>query len=337
MIKIDGSFGEGGGQILRSSLSLSMLTKQSFEINNIRSGRSKPGLLRQHLTAVKAATQISNAKVEGDYIGSTTLKFFPQEIVSGKYEFKIGSAGSCMLVLQTVLPVLMLQESKSEIYLEGGTHNPMAPPFDFLDKTFLPILKKMGVDVNMKLLRPGFYPAGGGQVLVEINPCKTLNSVNIDSFGEINSIKPRVLFSNLPHQVVRRELSTIRKKLNLSFDDRDCTIETNALGPGNIVELEVETDQFNQCFYGFAFKGKKAELVAQNCIDQVKDYIACKAPVGEYLCDQLIIPMMYAKGHLLCSPLSMHSKTNIEVVKKFVDAKIVVEELNEQHTLLRFL
>lgn len=336
MIKIDGSFGEGGGQILRSSLTLSMLTNQNFEIKNIRSGRSKPGLLRQHLTAVKAATQISNAKVEGDYIGSTSLKFSPQEVQAGKYEFKIGSAGSCMLVLQTILPALMLQNNESEIYLEGGTHNPMAPPFDFLDKTFLPILKKMGVDVEMSLLRPGFYPAGGGQVLIKINPCKTLSSVNLDTFGELKSIKPRVLFSNLPHQVVRRELATLRKKLNLSFDDRDCTVETNALGPGNIVELEVETDQLSQSFYGFAFRGKKAELVAQNCIDQVKEYLECKAPVSEYLCDQLIIPMMYAKGHLLCSPLSMHSKTNIEVVRKFVDAQIVVEIINEQHTSIRF-
>ncbi|MCJ8344759.1 RNA 3'-terminal phosphate cyclase [bacterium] len=336
MIKIDGSFGEGGGQILRSSLTLSMLTNQPFQIKNIRANRKKPGLLRQHLTAVKAAATISGAKVEGDFLTSTTLTFSPKEIESGEFTFKVGSAGSCMLVLQTILPALMFQDQSSKVYLEGGTHNPMAPPFDFLKKSFLPILEKMGISVHMEIQRTGFYPAGGGQVCVSIAPFKKLSQVSILNFGQVLQIKPKVFHANLPFHIVQRELSTIRKKLSLDFDDRDSIQECKSIGPGNVVEIEVTTDQISQSFYGFSFHGTKAEHVAQDCIDQVKYYLEEKVPIGEHLCDQLIIPMVYAKGSFVSSKLSKHTKTNIEVVQHFMDVNIELEELDNDQVLLTF-
>src|SRR5512138_2046230 len=163
MITIDGSQGEGGGQILRSALALSLVTGKPFRIENIRARRQKPGLMRQHLTAVNAAVEIGAAHVSGNTVGSSELTFAPTALRSGEYHFVVGTAGSCTLVLQTVLPALIIAEGSSEIRLEGGTHNPAAPPFDFLAGAFLPLLNRMGPDVRAALERPGFYPAGGGR------------------------------------------------------------------------------------------------------------------------------------------------------------------------------
>ncbi len=170
MITIDGSQGEGGGQVLRTSLGLSLVTGKAFRIEKIRAGREKPGLLRQHLTAVRAAAQVGGAKVSGDEIGSRTLAFEPEQVRGGEYEFAVGTAGSATLVLQTVLPALIVAGGPSRLTLKGGTHNPWSPPFDFLQKAFLPLLERMGAKVTAELIRPGFYPAGGGEFTVEIQP-----------------------------------------------------------------------------------------------------------------------------------------------------------------------
>src|SRR5689334_333662 len=174
MLKLDGSVGEGGGQILRTALALSALTGQPFEIEKIRAKRRKPGLLRQHLTAVRAATALCQAQVEGDSLGSMTLRFVPGDVKPGEYAFAIGTAGSATLVLQTVLPPLLLASRPSKITIEGGTHNPLAPPVDFLDRSFLPLVRRMGPRVRVQLERWGFYPAGGGRISVEIEPVQRL-------------------------------------------------------------------------------------------------------------------------------------------------------------------
>src|SRR5688572_17114432 len=174
MLIIDGSFGEGGGQILRTSLALSLITGRPFRIEKIRANREKPGLMRQHLTAVKAAGKIGQAEVEGAFIGAKELTFAPGEVVPGDYSFAVGTAGSATLVLQTVLPALITASKPSTLRLEGGTHNPYAPPFDFLARVFLPIVNRMGPNIEATLLRPGFYPAGGGKVNFTIEPAEKL-------------------------------------------------------------------------------------------------------------------------------------------------------------------
>jgi RNA 3'-terminal phosphate cyclase (ATP) len=174
LIEIDGSFREGGGQILRTSLALSLVTGQAFHIRNIRAARRKPGLLRQHLTAVNAAAEIGQAKVEGAALASRELVFHPGDVAAGRYHFVVGSAGSATLVLQSILPALIVASGPSKIVLEGGTHNPHAPPFDYLQKTFLPILNRMGPTITATLERPGFYPAGGGKFMVTIKPARRL-------------------------------------------------------------------------------------------------------------------------------------------------------------------
>ena len=163
MIRIDGSFGEGGGQILRTSLSLSLATGKAFRIEKVRAGRERPGLLRQHLTAVLAAAEVGGAEVQGATLGSTELTFSPGAIRAGEYRFSVGTAGSGTLVFQTILPALMLAAKPSRIVIEGGTHNIAAPPFDFLARTFVPLLERMGPKVQLQFERYGFYPAGGGR------------------------------------------------------------------------------------------------------------------------------------------------------------------------------
>ena len=179
MITIDGSKGEGGGQVLRSSLSLSMVTGQPFRIKNIRAGRAKPGLLRQHLTCVRASEAVCNATVEGAELGSKEIVFRPGAVQPGLHTFAVGTAGSAMLVLQTVLPPLMLATETSTVTVEGGTHNDHAPPFDFLEHAFVPLLRRMGARVDLILDGYGFYPAGGGRVVATISPAGALSPLHL--------------------------------------------------------------------------------------------------------------------------------------------------------------
>ena len=199
---LDGSSGEGGGQILRTALSLSVVTGKPFFIEKIRAGRERPGLLRQHLTAVLAAAEIGVAEVEGAYAGSTQLSFKPSAIKPGRYNFAVGTAGSGTLVLQTILPALMTANEPSYITIQGGTHNQAAPPFDFLAKTFLPQIERMGPRVLVNLEKYGFYPAGGGRFEVEIHPCSTLSPIHLEERGATE--KPRV------HAIVGNLLRTAR-------------------------------------------------------------------------------------------------------------------------------
>lgn len=214
MIRIDGSFGEGGGQILRTSLSLSLVTGKPFRIDRIRAGRSKPGLLRQHLTSVRAAAEVGEATVEGDVLGSTAVTFSPGKVRGGDYKFVVGTAGSGTLVFQTVLPALMVAAGPSKLIIEGGTHNIAAPPFDFLERTFVPILARMGPRVRLKLERYGFYPAGGGRFSAEIDPCASLQPLEIGERGEVTSRRITALVANLPGTIGVREIEAATSVLS---------------------------------------------------------------------------------------------------------------------------
>lgn len=214
MLMIDGSLGEGGGQILRTSLALSMITGTPIEINHIRAKRGKPGLRRQHLTALRAAAQISEAAIAGDQIGSKQIKFHPRRTTPGDYRFDVGSAGSTTLILQTILPPLMLADRSSTIELIGGTHNPFAPPVDFLALAFLPILNRMGPRVTLQLERPGFYPAGGGRLRFAIEPAASLKPLAIVRRGEIVRRRCQAVIANLPDHIAERELATVAAALD---------------------------------------------------------------------------------------------------------------------------
>ena len=329
MIFIDGSYGEGGGQILRTSLSLSLVTGKPFRIDHIRAGRRNPGLMRQHLTAVNAAAEIGNAKVVGNRIGSQTFTFEPDSINSGRFHFAIGSAGSCTLVFQTVLPALLTAGDRSEIILEGGTHNPYAPPFDFLDKTFLPLVNRMGPAVKAVLEKTGFYPAGGGRFKVAIKPA-AMHGYELVERGEILNQSARAAVANLSMNIAHRELKVIRHELDWPRDRLEAFEIKDSKGPGNILSAEVESADVTEVFSGFGQRGVSAENVARRTAKQIREYLAAGVPVGRYLADQILIPMSMAGESIFHTlPPTLHTKTNIDIIQRFLDVKINMSEVAE--------
>jgi RNA 3'-terminal phosphate cyclase (ATP) len=335
MLTIDGSQGEGGGQVLRSALGLSLATGTPFRIENIRAGRKKPGLMRQHLTSVEAAARISNAELRGAALGSKEIMFTPGKVVAGEYRFAVGTAGSTTLVLQTILPGLMSAAGPSTLTLEGGTHNPMAPPFDFLVKAFLPLLGRMGPKVGVSLERHGFYPAGGGRIRVDIAPAP-LAPLQLLERGEIRRRAARAVVSALPDRVARRELDRVREKTG--WEEAGFSMEQvpDPRGPGNALVIEIESANVTEVFTSFGERGVKSESVADDAIDQMRRYLTGGIPVGEYLADQLLLPIALAgRGAFRTLPLSRHATTNIEIVRRFVDRKICAERESENVCLVR--
>ena len=331
MVEIDGSAGEGGGQILRSCLALSLATGRPFRIRKIRANREKPGLLRQHLTAVEAAAEIGAAEVTGVAIGSAELSFAPSGVRPGSYRFAVGTAGSTTLVLQAVLPALALAGGPSEIVLEGGTHNPFAPPFDFLDKAFLPLIRRMGPLVEATLDRPGFYPAGGGRFEVRVEPVAKLVRLDLPERGEIKRRLARALVAGLPASIGHREVKAVRDLLSWDRDSLAVEEVRGSPGMGNILCLEVESEHVTEVFTGFGQRGVAAEEVARGAVEELKIYLASGAPVGVHLADQLLLPMALAGGGSFRTQApTRHTLTNIEVLKMFLDVEIEAREVERE-------
>ncbi|MFC2094514.1 RNA 3'-terminal phosphate cyclase [Bacteroidota bacterium] len=330
IVEIDGSFGEGGGQILRSSLSLSMFLEQPFRIKNIRAGREKPGLMRQHLTAVNAAAEICGAELNGAEISSLKLEFYPGKVKTGDYKFDIGTAGSTTLVLQTLLPVLILGEGESNIILGGGTHNQYSPPLDFLEKSFFIQIRKMGPEISVKVKAFGFFPIGGGKFSVNIKPVNKLRTIEILSRGKNISKKAYSYSSGIDENIGQKEMRIVKEKLG--WPNENCISQVvDSPGPGNAVLLIDENENSTEVFTGFGRKHYPLKKVTIDSIKEYTDYINCDVPVYKYLADQLIIPMALAgKGSFITSEPSLHTLTNIEVVKKFLDIDVKINELNEK-------
>jgi len=329
MIYIDGSRGEGGGQIIRSALALSLVTGKAFQIKNIRAGRKRPGLLRQHLTAVNAAAEIGCARLEGAYLKSNELTFVPGKPQAGSYKFSIATAGSANLVLQTVLPVLLGLSEPSELVLEGGTHNQMSPPFDFLANTFVPLMERMGPRISMELERHGFYPAGGGRMKVQVRPAP-LQPLTLLECGALKRKSARALISKLPIHIAKRELETVAELMGLGEDCLSIHEVTQSPGPGNVLFVEAEFEQVTATFCAFAERGTKAERVAKEAVLEARAFLVANVPVGMYLADQLLLPMALAGGGSFrtLEPTS-HFHTNVEVIGLFLDVPIVTEQDSE--------
>lgn len=322
---IDGAHGEGGGQILRTSLSLAVMTGQPVNVVSVRARRKKPGLLRQHLCAVKAAATICNGRLSGAEIGSGQVTLTPNAVVPGEYRFSVGTAGSAVLVLQTVLPPLLVAGSPSRVVVEGGTHNPSAPPFEYLDRVFAPALRQMGAGLELALEKVGFYPTGGGRIVAEIRPpAEGWMPIDRTERGAVLKTTGWILSSGVADHVAQREAKTLREKLgsSLAFDRTGI----DAYGPGNAVLVDVELDGGRALFAAFGARGKPAESVAEEAAAQVQRFLALDVPVDEHLADQLLLPMAVgAGGTFRTGPLSSHAETNIHVIRQFGVADISVE------------
>ena len=327
VVTLDGSMGEGGGQILRSSLTLSLITGRPLRIDRIRAGRPRPGLRRQHLAAVTAAAEVGGAEVWGAALGSTRLSFAPGRTRSGDYYFSIGTAGSTTLVVETILPALLTADASSRLTVEGGTHNPQAPPFEFLARSFLPVLRQLGMCAVVELRRPGFFPAGGGLLEVTVEPLRSPKPLDLLERGEIRSCRARALVASLPEKIGQRELRRVHDELGWSKDSLEVIEVRNSRGPGNVLSLEIESDALTEVFTGFGRRGKRAEAVADEVIEEAKAYLASPAPVGPHLADQLLLPMALAGGgRFRTSTLTRHTSTNMEVLRSFLDLEVRASE-----------
>lgn len=324
MIEIDGSEGEGGGQILRSSLSLAICTQQSFRILNIRANRDQPGLRRQHLTAVNAAAEICRAEVQGAGLGSRELTFRPGALRAGDYSFDIGTAGSCTLVLQTVLPPLLTAREASRVRVTGGTHNRGSPPYDFLQRAFLPLLSRMGVTVDLDLLRHGFYPRGGGEIRARVQPAHW-TPFELSTRGALRRTFAEAYVAGLPAQIAQRELSTIGKRLGWHAEHLHLRALPSDMGPGNVVTLTVEHENVTEVFTGFGEKSLRAEEVAMVPAIEARTYLAAAAPVGEHLADQLLLPLaLGAGGTYRATTASEHLRSNARVIERFTSRRVLI-------------
>ncbi|AYO54875.1 RNA 3'-terminal phosphate cyclase [Acinetobacter wuhouensis] len=325
-IRIDGSQGEGGGQILRTALSLSMLTGIPFELVNIRAGRKKPGLMRQHLVCVQASQRISNATVEGAELHSQRLYFQPQQVQAGHYNFQIGSAGSTILVLQTLLPVLMMQDKTSQIIIHGGTHNPMAPTADFIEQCFLPTIQRLEIYIDFECERAGFFPIGAGQINATIHPWAKQTKYTALDRGKLIEINGYASALNIPSNIADRELEVLHNKLDLNNRKR---LNFQGISQGNTAFVVLNYEHHQQVFSALGEMKKSAEKVAHDLAKEVKAYLATEAIADEYLADQLLLPMALGQGgEFTAQIISEHTKTQAEMIQKFINCEIKFENLN---------
>lgn len=322
MISIDGSTGEGGGQILRTSLSLSMLTQKPFLIDGIRKGRKKPGLMRQHLTCVRAALAVCQGTEAGAEIGSTRLEFTPGEVLAGEYDFQVGSAGSSVLVLQTVAPALFAA-GESTVKIGGGTHNPMAPSADFLQKAWIPALLRMGIQLEVECQRPGFYPAGGGSLTARFSHVDFRRAEFVEGTPLMTSAWAAVV--DLPQGVAHRELEVLAEQFGWAREDMR-SLRWEAHCSGNVLAVEFEAGDAREVFVALGERRRSAEAVASGLCSEIRDYLTVGAPIGPHLADQLILPMVLAGGgRFRTGPPTAHTQTQIQTVQKFMDIAITCE------------
>lgn len=306
--------------MLRTALTLSMCLNQPIEVTNIRAGRKKPGLLRQHLAALNAAAEISDAEVSGAELGSTRIRFAPHEVKAGAYEFRIGSAGSTTLLAQTIVPALGLLKAGSTVTVHGGTHNGMAPSVDFVELALMPLLTRCGLVLESKLVRHGFYPNGGGCWQVTVHPWTETKCFEQTKRGGLVSRQAVATISNLQTHIGERELERVAKKLSWSADELILN-EVSAIGPGNLVSLRCKYGNVTEVFEAVGSLGLSAERVAGRAIRDAKQYMQGRHAVGEHLADQLLLPLVLGEGGTFTTgALSSHCRTNMALINAMLGA-----------------
>ena len=326
MIEIDGSMGEGGGQLLRTALALSMCTGRPIRLRSIRARRRQPGLRAQHLAAVNAAAAICAASVSGAALASRELEFVPGAVRPGRYDIDVGTAGSTLLVLQTILPPLARCAAPSEIVLRGGTHTPLAPSFEFVRDAWAPLLTRLGIDVGLELVCHGFMPRGGGQVRARIGARRPGGTLELLERGALRRWSARALLANLPEHIGQRELATLRARLGLP--EEACRIEqVAAAGPGNAVLVELAHEHVTTVFTGFGMRGVPAETVAARTAEEIAAYVAAGVAVDRYLADQLLLPLALADGGRFSTLApSGHTTTNAALIGRFLPVEYAARE-----------
>ncbi len=337
-VTIDGAHGEGGGQILRTSLSLSVLTGRPVEILRIRAGRSRPGLQPQHLASVRAAAGLCAAHLEGAEIGSTRLRFAPQAPPApGSYHFAIGTAGAAPLVLQTVLLPLAFAPAASRVTVTGGTHVSHAPTADYLERVYLPTLARYGLAVSCPSPRAGFFPKGGGVVQAEIAGGATPSPVTLTERGELRALTALVVTAGLPPTVAERGIAAVRQALGrlpveLSVETR----EAASVGPGAAVLLVADCEGGVAGFSTVGERGKRMEDVAEEACRAFREWWETGAACEEHLADQLVLPMALTAGESrwTTARVTDHLRTVLWVVPQFLPGEASLAENSDGSGLI---
>ncbi len=330
IITIDGSFGEGGGQILRTALALSSLLGVGIRIEKIRARRRNPGLAPQHLTCVEAAAEICGARVDGAGIGSKELTFIPGEIKPGRYLFDVArkrpSAGSVSLVFQAIYLPLALSGGKSEVIIRGGTHVPWSPPAHYLQRVFSPIASRFGLKLNIEVLRWGFYPKGGGEIKAIIYPSK-LTSVSISDRGSLIRVRGFSACARLPISIAERQREAVMQRLRGISDVEVETISARSRGPGTAVFLVAEFENSVAGFSSLGERGKPAEKVGEEAAEELLAFLRSRSALDPHLSDQVIPLMALAGGEsvITTSLVTQHLMTNIWLVEQLTDVRFEIK------------
>jgi RNA 3'-terminal phosphate cyclase (ATP) len=323
-IVIDGSAGEGGGQILRSSLALSMITGTPFVIERIRAGRKKGGLMRQHLTCVKAAALVSDAETEGAVLGSTRLVFRPRAVRGGDHELDVGSAGSVCLVLQTLALPLALAAQPSRVVVRGGTHARWAPIHPFLAEAWLPLVRSAGAEITLELRAAGFYPAGGGEIVMTTSPSTALAPMHLASPAGEPETHAHAIVAGLPESIARRELVAAAERLGgLRLTTSSATVHSP--GPGNAIWLSVRDagSGITNVFSEIGEVDVRAEEVGRAAADRLLAWRVSGTSVEAHLADQVMLPIALAgEGSFTTDALTLHARTNAEVIAAFTGKRL---------------
>jgi RNA 3'-terminal phosphate cyclase (ATP) len=336
-ISIDGSHGEGGGQILRTALALSALLRQPFELHHIRAGRKNPGLAPQHLMAVNAAAQITSAETEGGEIGSGRLTFRPHALKAGNYRFDIGTAGSTGLVLQAVLPGLIFSGGPSTVTITGGTHVPWSPPFHYLRDVFAPSLSELGPRLSLEIRNWGWFPKGGGEIRATIHPCTRIAPMDRPKRGELKELRVLSAAGRLPISIAERQ----RDRAFSVLADRGYptargdAIRISSASPGTVVFIKAGFVQARAGFTALGQKGKPAERVAEEACGEFFRFMSSDGALDTHLSDQMVLYLSLAEGRSVVAlhEITNHLETNLWVIQRFLPVKCQIDVDNRMLTV----
>ncbi|WP_303905516.1 RNA 3'-terminal phosphate cyclase [Thiohalomonas denitrificans] len=340
MIHIDGTMGEGGGQVLRSSLALALLTGQPVRLTRIRARRDRPGLGFQHCMAVHAAARISRAQVDGDRVGSQDLDFVPGPVVPGDYHFDIGTAGATSLVLQTVLLPLAFAPDSSTVGITGGTHVPLSPCFHYLDWHWRVMLSRLDIGFDLRMTMAGFYPRGGGEIRAMIPGHARVNALDLRHRGKLLEVRGLSAVANLPEEIAQRQRGRALRPLG----ELDCPVEISleilpARSPGTVLVLLACFEHSQACFFALGARGKRAERVADEAVDELFGFLAVDGAVDRWQADQLLLPLAFAgqPSVFRTSEVTLHLLTQADVIRSFLPVAIDIDgALGEPGTVRLF-
>jgi len=329
MITIDGSYGEGGGQILRTSLTLAALTGKSLHIHNIRANRSQPGLRPQHLAAVKAIAKLSRADLTGAERNSTEVTLNPAGLYEGRYQFDIPTAGALTLVLQTIFLPLSFASGRSLVTLTGGTHVQWSPNYHYLTEQWLPWMAQSGFRAETTLKKAGFYPAGGGEVALNLLPARELHPFTCLQRGELRRIRGLSGVANLEDDIARRQKHQALTRLyEVCKDSKIKMIRMPAFGKGTFILLKAEFEHCGSaCFTALGAPGKPAERVADEAVDKMFNFLQTDGCVDHYLADQILLPLCLMDGNseFRTDSVTQHLLTNAHIIQEFIPAQIDID------------